>query len=110
MSDFATTAAELGVEIFHHFGGNTYVKETYIPKNTKLVSHKHCFDHLSILASGKVLLDCDGVQKVLEAPRCLTIAAHKKHSVTAIDDSVWFCIHATNITDANKIDETLIHD
>jgi hypothetical protein len=30
------------------------------------------------------------------------------HSIEALEDTVWFCIHATEETDPTKVDEVLI--
>ena len=49
----------------------------------------------------------DGEKKVIHAPACLTIAADKHHGVKSLTDVVWYCIHATDCTDEDKIDEVL---
>jgi mannose-6-phosphate isomerase-like protein (cupin superfamily) len=73
-----------------------------------LVQHAHKHDHLSILASGSVELAVDGVKSIVHAPACLTIAAGKHHGIKSITDVVWYCIHATDCTDEDEIDEVLI--
>ena len=40
----------------------------------------------------------------------MTIVADVAHKIYAVTDIVWFCIHATNETDADKIDHTLIKE
>lgn len=85
-----------------------YTKETRIPAGYVLVQHAHKHDHLSILASGSVELLVDGVRSVVHAPACLTIAAGKHHGVKSLTDVVWYCIHATDCTDENEVDEVLI--
>jgi len=94
--------------IYHHFSSGVYAKETRIPANHVLVQHAHKHDHLSILASGSVELIVNGVRSVINAPACLTIAAGQHHGVKSITDVVWYCVHATNCTDENAIDEVLI--
>ena len=94
--------------INHHFGAGVYAKETLIPAGHVLVQHKHKFDHLSILASGSIELMTDGERKIVHAPACLTIEANKHHGVKSITDVVWYCIHATECTDTDEIDEVLI--
>ena len=91
--------------IQHHFSAGMYAKETRIPAGRILVQHKHKFSHLSILASGSVELVVDGERKVIYAPACLTIEADKHHGVKSLTDVVWYCIHATECTDAEEIDE-----
>jgi mannose-6-phosphate isomerase-like protein (cupin superfamily) len=94
--------------IHHHFSAGMYAKETRIPAGYVLVQHAHKHDHLSILASGSVELVVDGVKSVVEAPACLTIAAGKHHGVKSLTDVVWYCVHATDCTDEDEIDEMLI--
>ncbi|MFZ9966406.1 MAG: hypothetical protein ACO3IN_05345 [Steroidobacteraceae bacterium] len=94
--------------IEHHFSSGVYAKETHIPAGQWLVSHAHKHDHLSILAQGTVELLVDGSRKVILAPACLTIHAHKHHGVKALTDVVWYCIHATDCADAAEVDDVLI--
>ena len=97
-------------EIQHHFGGGVYAKETFIPAGKWLVQHTHKFDHLSVLAQGSIELIVDGQSSVVNAPACLTIAAGKHHGVKSLTDVVWYCIHATECTDEDTIDEVIIAD
>lgn len=98
--------AEVGIE--HHFVGGLYAKEVRIPAGIKLVGHKHTFDHLSALMQGCVVLEVDGRRTLHDAPLLITIAAGRVHEVTAITDVVWACLHATNETNPDSIDGTLI--
>jgi len=94
--------------IHHHFSSGVYAKETRIPAGHVLVQHAHKYGHLSILASGSVELLVDGVKSVVDGPACLTIAAGKHHGVKSLTDVVWYCVHATDCTDENEVDEVLI--
>ena len=94
--------------IKHHFSAGVYAKETLIPAGHVLVQHKHKFSHLSILASGSIELMVDGERKIIHAPACLTIEADKHHGVKSLTDVVWYCIHATECTDLDEVDEVLI--
>ena len=94
--------------IKHHFSSGVYAKEARIPANSWLVQHIHKHSHLSILASGSIELVVEGEKSVLHAPACLSIAAGKHHGIKSLTDVVWYCVHATNCTDENEVDETLI--
>ena len=94
--------------INHHFSAGVYAKETLIPAGHVLVQHKHKFSHLSILASGSIELMVDGERKIIHAPACLTIEADKHHGVKSLTDVVWYCIHATECTNLDEVDEVLI--
>ena len=93
--------------ISHHFGAGVYAKEARIPAGSILIQHKHKYDHLSVLASGSVELIVDDVKSIVHAPACLTIQANKHHGVKSLTDVVWYCIHATDCVDEDKIDEVL---
>lgn len=94
--------------ISHHFGGGVYAKESRVDAGLILIQHKHEHDHLSILASGTVEMLVDGQKSVLNGPACITIKAGQHHGVRALTDVVWYCIHATECTDENKVDAVLI--
>jgi len=94
--------------IHHHFSSGVYAKETKIPAGFILVQHVHKHDHLSILASGSVEMVVDDVKSVVHAPACLTIAAGKHHGIKSLTDVVWYCVHATDCTDENEVDEVLV--
>lgn len=101
-----TFEVDLGIQ--HHFSSGVYAKQMLLPKGYFAVSHAHKYDHLSVLASGKVIVTTDDSEHTYIAPACITIEKHKNHSVTALEDAVWFCIHATEETDASKVDDVLI--
>jgi quercetin dioxygenase-like cupin family protein len=94
--------------IVHHFSDGLYAKETFIPANTELVQHKHNYAHFSILAQGSVVVTNNDGMKIVHAPACIEIKAGEHHSVEAITNVVWFCIHATDEKDSSKVDEVLI--
>lgn len=97
-----------GVEVSHAFGGGVYAKETKIPAGVELTQHRHKFDHLSILASGVVDVECGGAVTRHIGPMCLMVPAGVAHKVTAITATVWYCIHASDCADAEAIDSELI--
>lgn len=92
----------------HHFVGGVYAKETRLDPGWVLVSHQHPYDHLSILASGRVCLTVGDNQQYLTGPCALTIEAGKEHTLRAITPAVWFCIHATAETDPDKVDDAIL--
>lgn len=106
MSDLSAIGAP-EVCINHFFGGGVYAKETLIPAGFVLTQHRHAFDHLSILASGHVAVEVDGVGREVFGPACIVIGAGKEHRVTALTDAVWYCVHATDCTDPAQVDHEL---
>lgn len=94
--------------VIHHFCAGVYAKQMKLPKGYMAVSHQHAYDHMSILAVGKVIVEADGATTTYMAPACIQIKAGIRHQITAIEDAHWFCIHATDETDPEKVDQVLI--
>jgi quercetin dioxygenase-like cupin family protein len=95
-------------DVVHHFSAGVYAKEQYLKAGYSVETHAHKYDHLSIMAGGPVLVDCDGEVTEYAGHACIHIKAGVKHKITALGDSVWFCIHATEETNPEKVDATLI--
>lgn len=100
---------EFDLNVVHNFSDNLYAKQMSIPKGCSIGKHIHDYNHLSILAKGAVLLRTDEGEQMFEAPACIEIKKNIEHSLVALEDSVWFCIHATDETDIDKIDDVLIN-
>lgn len=99
---------DIDLGIVHNFSDGLYAKQMFVPQGYVVGTHSHEFSHLSILAKGKVIVRTDeGVAEYI-APACLEIKEGIHHAIEALEDTVWFCVHATNETDVNKIDEVLI--
>jgi quercetin dioxygenase-like cupin family protein len=75
-----------------------------------LDSHTHTFTHKSSLVSGRAVVRAGGVEELVVAPAVLTIQSGVPHSVRAVVDSVWYCIHATSETDPDQIDHALTRE
>ena len=99
---------EIDLGIVHNFSDGLYAKQMFIPKGYTVGQHEHKFSHLSILAKGKVIVKTDDFEKEYTAPSCLEIKQGINHAIEALEDSVWFCIHATDETNIDKIDKVLI--
>ena len=99
---------DIDLGTIHHFSSGVYAKQMHLPKGYVAFSHSHEYDHLSILAKGSVILRTDDYTKEYESPACITIEAKTYHQIEALEDTVWFCIHATEETDVSGIDEVLI--
>ena len=93
-------------EVAHFFSSGVYAKQMFLPKTHIAKTHKHNYDHLSILAQGKCEITCNGVKTLFKAPSCIEIKAGIEHSIYAVEESTFYCIHATNETE--NIDEVLI--
>ena len=85
-----------------------YAKHVHVDAGMTLGQHAHPYTHLSVLASGRATVTCEGVVKHMRAPVCMTIPAGVEHSVHAITDIDWFCMHVTGDTDPTTVDASIL--
>ena len=95
--------------VIHHFSDGLYAKQMHLPKGYVAGMHAHNYSHLSVLGQGKVIVKAGDSESIYTAPACINMPAQVIHSIIALEDATWFCIHATEETDVNKVDEVLIH-
>ncbi len=101
---------DIDLHISHFFSGREYAKQMTLPAGYQAGTHSHNYDHLSILAIGTVSVELDGASTDHTGPTCIVIKAGQEHRITAHTDSVWFCVHATDETDPDKVDSVLIKE
>lgn len=66
--------------------------------------HTHQFDHLTLLAKGKLKVTVEGVATEFTAPHMIYIRADKRHELVALtDETVAYCIHALRDKENNEI-------
>lgn len=95
-------------QIIHHFSDGLYAKQVTLRPGEIIAKHTHTYEHLSILASGSVIVMAGDSATHYQAPACITISANVEHSVYTENGATWFCIHATDETDPDKVDDVLI--
>ena len=73
------------------------------------IGHTHQFDHLTLLAKGKLKVVVDGEESEFTAPQMIYIRADKVHELTALaDDTVAYCIHALRTNEGDIIDPSMV--
>jgi hypothetical protein len=94
----------------HHFSSGVYAKHMEIPDKFEVLTHKHEYSHLSILATGCVIVEVDGESTIHYAPAVIDIDAGKEHKITTVNGkATWFCIHGVSEEySESEIDEVLI--
>jgi quercetin dioxygenase-like cupin family protein len=55
--------------------------------------HTHDYSHLSIVGYGSVRVTTPKGSRVYDAGDCIVVDAGIEHTITALEDAVWFCIH-----------------
>ena len=95
----------------HHFNSGVYAREMHLKRGMTAETHSHKFDHMSILAQGVAEITVDGEVYIYEAPAVVNIQAEKKHSIHALESTVWFCIHPSENCEADgSLDKILIEE
>jgi quercetin dioxygenase-like cupin family protein len=68
------------------------------------IGHTHQFDHLTLLAKGKLKVTVEGVVTEFTAPHMIYIHKDKVHELEALtDETVAYCIHALRDKETNEI-------
>jgi quercetin dioxygenase-like cupin family protein len=68
------------------------------------IGHTHQFDHLTLLAKGKLKVTVDGVSTEFTAPHMIYIHKDKVHELESLtDETVAYCIHALRDKNSNEI-------
>lgn len=66
--------------------------------------HTHQFDHLTLLATGKLQVTVEDKVSVFAAPHMIYIHKDKMHELVALeDDTVAYCIHALHDKETGDI-------
>jgi len=84
---------------------NVFIKQMrFIKAGDIEQGHSHCFDHLTLLASGKLRLTALGQSTDFVAPHHIFIKAGVEHELMALEDeTVVHCIHA--IRDGERVED-----
>lgn len=68
------------------------------------IGHTHQFDHLTLLAKGKLKVTVNGRASHFAAPHMIYIHKEHVHELEALeDDTVAYCIHALRTADQTEI-------
>lgn len=68
------------------------------------IGHKHQFDHLTLLAKGRLKVTVEGVSSEFTAPHMIYIHKDKVHELESLtDETVAYCIHALRDKESNEI-------
>ena len=74
---------DIDLQIQHHFGKPVYAKQMHLPAGHVAQSHKHTFDHLSILVPGNAVVEVDDIATTYSAGKCINIKANAVHTIAA---------------------------
>ena len=82
------------------FAPNVYIKAFFVPKGLRVITKAFREDHVTILATGSVLVeDPEGKKIKYVAPVAIHFKEQTRYRATTLEDAVWYCIHPTQETD-----------
>lgn len=93
--------------ISHHFMDGLYAKRITLKRGESFGKHTHDFTHISIVAQGVARVQAGDVFTDYRKGDYVVVLAGVEHSVVALEELVWFCIHTTDEMDPSRIDEAL---
>lgn len=99
------------LSVLHYFpteGNPVYMRRMQAHAGLRIGSHKHTYEHYSILCSGKARVTYAEETEEHIAPSVMVVPAGVEHCIEALTDIVWLCVHGTAETDRDSIDEVLI--
>ena len=93
----ATLADMAKIKNIHSDG--VYIKAYRVPAGLKIYSKRFPDNHVTILGQGSVMVENGDQQLKFLAPAHFEFEAMTRYTIHTLEDSVWYCVHATTETD-----------
>jgi quercetin dioxygenase-like cupin family protein len=92
------------IEIDNKIVDNVFVKMFFLKDvGDKITGHAHTFDHITLLARGRVLMKAGSTEKEHEAPKLIVTPKGMVHEFEAIDKNcILCCVHAIRDGDGEE--------
>lgn len=85
---------------------NIFIKASCVPKNIKFYNKRTPDAHVVILAQGEVVgFDENNIATRYIAPASGVVPANTRWAWYTMEDSVFYCVHATSETDPDVLDK-----
>ena len=92
----------------HSFADGCYIREIFNPKGELLITKIHKVSHPFFLMKGDMsILMEDGIKRI-KAPHYGVTPAGTKRIIYCHEDCIFVTVHATKLTDIDKIEEEVI--
>ena len=101
---------KIDIPIMHYFANGLYAREMNVPAGTVLTGKIHREEHLSIISQGEITFVNESGPSKVSAPHTFVSQPGTKRAFYAHTDTVWTTIHATDETDIDTIEATLVVD
>jgi len=82
-----------------------YIKAYRVPAGLKIYSKRFPDDHVTILGQGSVVVENGNENIKFVAPAHFMFEAMTRYTIHTLEDSVWYCVHATTETDPAVLTE-----
>ena len=92
----------------HHFSGDSYAREIFIPAGTLIIGKIHRHAHVNVISQGECIVYTETGQNIFKAPLTFVSEPETKRAVLAVTDVIWTTIHVTSETDLDKIEQYVI--
>lgn len=96
------------MKLIHHFTKGVYARELHIPKGSILVGKIHRYECINIMLSGDITVYSEDGNKRINKPFISVSPPGTQRAGIVHEDTVWICIHGTNSTDLDIIEEEFI--
>lgn len=87
--------------------GNVFLKEFTLRQNQFTEGHTHLYDHVTLVAQGKILVEIEGHEpKEFTAPTYVVIDKNLRHKITSLAErTVYYCIFALRDENGEVIED-----
>lgn len=92
----------------HHFAYGVYGREMFIPKGVAVIGKIHKRQTMNFLMQGCLEMNANGVKETVKAPAVIIGVPGTQRAVLAVEDSIWVCVHPTEETDLDMIENQFI--
>jgi hypothetical protein len=92
-------------KIKHIHSDGVYIKAYRVPAGLKIYSKRFPNDHVTILGQGSVVVENSDENIKFVAPAHFVFKAMTRYTIHTLEDSVWYCVHATTETDPTVLAE-----
>jgi hypothetical protein len=92
----------------HFFSDGIYARKLTMPVGALLTGATHKQNHLAILLKGQVAINSRQGTAVFNAPYVVNVIAGDKRAFFAVTEAEWITIHATDETDIEVLEATLV--
>jgi len=95
--------------VTHRFAPGVYLREIFMPANTRVIGKIHKTEHFNILIQGACLIvHDDGRREILQAPMTFVSKAGVQKVLLILEDMIWQTVHVTPEIDLAKLESELI--